>query len=183
MSQGIDSLTRLPDRGAFLERYAEEAERVRRYGTTLFLLLLEIGNPEALTSQDGDQATERALCRLTVALLSWAREADVVARVDASRFAVLLPDTNAAEAGSYVEQLRAAIATTNLSEDGAPYRAHIDISVTTGADESGSDVALLRAEAALGAAKAAAPPQAPSHPVQAGTRVRVFDADPPLANN
>jgi diguanylate cyclase (GGDEF)-like protein len=119
---------------------------------------------EPWVRERGGRAGDTLLRRVALALLSSARDADVVARVGGDKFAVLLPDTDGAGAAALAERLAALIARTDMDDDdgdseaaaAGPPPLRITISVGVAAFEPGiaEDAALMaHAEDALLRAK------------------------------
>lgn len=157
MEEEIDSLTRLPGRGALLQRLEDEIARAERYGVPLSLLLADVDGYEALNGARGPAAGEAALRRLAVALLMSARDGDVVARVDEDKFGLLLPDTDGAGALARAGRLAEEIAATDVGEDDAPLFVTMSVGVATFGPGLAESAALMtHAEEALQTAKAGA---------------------------
>jgi len=89
------------------------------------------------------------VCRQTL------REVDIIGRVGGEEFAILLPETNRAEALEVAERLRLSVADSEVPmKDGLPvqYTVSIGVSSVESADDN-IDVLLSRADKALYQAK------------------------------
>ena len=75
-----------------------EDARVARYGRPASVLVIELGSVAV-------GALDRHAARIGAVIRTHARETDRVARVAPTRFHVLLPETDEAEAGVFVERL------------------------------------------------------------------------------
>ena len=87
-----DEVTGLGNRRAYDERLAKEAERARRYGQRLALVLLEVDHLGTDRGEDGGAEGEEVL-RAAVEVLAQLRTTDDCFRIAADEFAVLLPST------------------------------------------------------------------------------------------
>jgi diguanylate cyclase (GGDEF)-like protein len=105
---GIDRETGLPDGAAFHRLIVQEDGRLRRYHRPATVVVIELDGLERLTETLGPKAAERVVAAMADAIRRLARGADHVARLDAGRFGVLLPETDEIAAINYVERVRRA---------------------------------------------------------------------------
>jgi len=110
----VDALTRLPNREGLIARLDDEIARSERYRRPLSLLLADVDGFAVFEGGHGSVAADTLLQRLSLLLLSAARDADVVARVGPGEFALLLPDADAADARAAAERLCAEVAAADL---------------------------------------------------------------------
>jgi diguanylate cyclase (GGDEF)-like protein len=103
---GRDSVTGLPDARAFHERLTEELARSRRHGPPLALLHLEIDHFDALEKRYGRDVADSVLAETALVLKLALRESDATSRVEAGRFAIVLPETDAGPALRCAERVR-----------------------------------------------------------------------------
>lgn len=105
-----DALTGLYDRRYFRLRAAEEAQRVRRSGTEFAVTLLSLDTMGAVGERFGAARAENILVEAARVVARLVRPADLAARYDERRFAVLMPETGPQEAavvsGEMVNALR-----------------------------------------------------------------------------
>ncbi|MET0289067.1 MAG: sensor domain-containing diguanylate cyclase [Pseudoxanthomonas sp.] len=88
-----DALTGVGNRRAFDERLQEEAQRARRQGTSLGLLMIDIDHFKAFNDTYGHQAGDECLQRVAVAVQQCARRAtDFAARYGGEELAIIVPD-------------------------------------------------------------------------------------------
>ncbi len=99
-----DPVTGLPNRRAYEERLALEAERARRYRYPLALVLLEIDGLQAVNDELGERAVDDVLCEVAD-LLDGSRFADEAFRIGDQEFAILLPHTDRAGAEAAAARL------------------------------------------------------------------------------
>jgi diguanylate cyclase (GGDEF)-like protein len=100
-----DPLTRLLNRRAFNARLSAEAARSVRYGHPLALVLCDLNGFKALNDARGHAAGDAALERVGGVLLAALRSMDAAFRIGGDEFALLLPDTRAAEAAAVIERV------------------------------------------------------------------------------
>jgi diguanylate cyclase (GGDEF)-like protein/PAS domain S-box-containing protein len=86
-----DPLTGVRNRRLFGHDLKLQVARSRRYGEVAGLMVIDVDVFRAVTDRHGEQAGEEALEAVTRALTRRLRETDLVARLGAERFAVLLP--------------------------------------------------------------------------------------------
>jgi diguanylate cyclase (GGDEF)-like protein len=107
-SDGLDAETGLLDAGAFHRLIVQEDGRLRRYHHPATVAVIELDGLERLTETLGPKAAERVVAAMADAVHRLARGADHVARLEAGRFGVLLPETDEIAAINYVERVRRA---------------------------------------------------------------------------
>jgi diguanylate cyclase (GGDEF)-like protein len=163
----LESMTSLgildDESGAYNERYfrqrlGEEMSRARRNKYPLSLALMDVDHLEVMGTSFSSQARSEALRKVTVFLKQYLREEDVLARLDGTVFAFLLPDMPGEKAKAIMEKLQTRIAWTPLEMGKSGVK--LNLSSATGVaayqydgtrqDEflTGADRALKQAEAA-----------------------------------
>lgn len=147
-----DGLTGLANRRHFEHRAQAEIERVRRYGGTTSVIIIDIDHFKRINDIHGHLAGDAVLADLAARIRGATRTTDLPARWGGEDFVVLLPQADMAGARQVAEKLRARIAA-------APFPGIGTVTVSLGAAERGRgeglDPWLMRADAALYAAKAA----------------------------
>jgi two-component system, cell cycle response regulator len=103
----VDGLTTLWNRRYFDERLATEISVVRRHGTPLGLVMLDLDHFKSLNDTRGHPFGDRVLQAVGGAVSNAVRPSDVPCRYGGEEFAVLLPGTGVAEALGVAERLRA----------------------------------------------------------------------------
>ena len=147
-----DGLTGLLNQRVFAERLAEEFLRARRYGEPLSLIVLDVDRFKSYNDSFGHLAGNGVLRELAEVLRGHARETDLVARFGGEEFALILPHTEAAEAVTLAERLRAALEEAAWS---APYQITASLGVCALTPEmADADALVACADAAMYRAKA-----------------------------
>ena len=157
-SATIDSLTGLPNRGAFDHTLDLECRRAQRDYTPVSLLMVDVDEFKALNDAFGHQAGDECLRRLAKAIRSVVlRPADFPARYGGEEFAIILPKTLAAGAAEVAERLRASMKALALPHPSSSV-GHVTLSVGVSCSKdiasgpkgliAGADAALYRAKRA-----------------------------------
>ncbi|HWH15212.1 MAG TPA: diguanylate cyclase, partial [Miltoncostaeaceae bacterium] len=102
-----DGLTGLANHRSFRERLAAEAERARRHGRELALVLLDVDHFREVNTALGHRGGDRLLRDLAGLLEASARTGDTVARIGGQEFAWLMPECDSYGAWTAAERLRA----------------------------------------------------------------------------
>jgi len=105
-----DSLTGMLNRRAFMRELDTEIERSMRYGRRFVLALCDLDDFKRINDTDGHPAGDRALEGVAALLERSIRASDYAFRIGGDEFALLLPETDAAEAKEAVERIVAALA-------------------------------------------------------------------------
>lgn len=103
-----DPVTELANRREFERRVSEHVGSQRNVPVSV--LWIDIDHFRDITARVGHEASDRFLYLLGRLLVSKVRASDVVARLDADRFAVLMPECDQHHAQLVGEKLRAAVA-------------------------------------------------------------------------
>ena len=125
-----DALTGIANRRRFDEALAREWRRAARRGAPLTVMLADLDRFKALNDTRGHLHGDECLRRVAHVLERGLRRAgDLLARYGGEEFALVLPDTDLAEARTHAETLRAAVVAEHLPHGGSPGRPHVTISI------------------------------------------------------
>ncbi len=129
----IDGLTQLLRGDAFV---GVLDERIRRAGGELALIVIEAEALDEMRRRYGSAATDRVLSLLAGLLQQRVRQADLLARYDEARFALLLDGTGNHGATRVAEKLRRFVALSTFRYNDTP----IPVRVRTGVSVVGREV-------------------------------------------
>jgi len=110
----LDDETGAYNRRYFRQRLGEEMSRARRNKYPLSLALMNVDQLEVMGTSSSPQVRSEALRKVTVFLKQYLREEDILARLDGTVFAFLLPDMPGEKAQATMEKLQTRIAWTPL---------------------------------------------------------------------
>jgi diguanylate cyclase (GGDEF)-like protein len=126
----IDSLTGLANRRVFDETLKVECARLKRGGSAVSLVILDVDHFKALNDSEGHQRGDEYLKLVESELRRLAkRQTDLAARYGGEEFAVILPGTDAPAARRIAESMRLAIAGLQLPHPTSPVSPLLTISV------------------------------------------------------
>lgn len=150
-----DPLTGLWNRRHLLERLEAETGRSRRNGRPLCLAILDVDHFKRVNDLHGHPAGDEVLRVLAALLKEAVRLSDVVGRMGGEEFAILMPETDRAQARLVCERLGRAVAQRPIR---LPSGEDLKVTLSTGialmAGREGSDRLISRADSALYDAKA-----------------------------
>jgi len=150
-----DGLTGLWNRRHLLERLEAEAARSRRNGRPLCLAILDVDHFKRVNDGHGHPAGDEVLRVLAGLLKEAVRTSDVVGRMGGEEFAILMPETDRAQARLVCERLRRLVAARPVRlPSGEDLRVTLSTGIALLAGEEESDKLISRADAALYGAKA-----------------------------
>jgi diguanylate cyclase (GGDEF)-like protein len=96
----------------FVQRLSEEMSRAQRNQYPLSLALMNVDQMNVVSQTTTAQARSELLRKVTIFLKQHLREEDIIARLDNTVFAFLLPDTSEEQAKAAMEKLQTRIAWT-----------------------------------------------------------------------
>jgi diguanylate cyclase (GGDEF)-like protein len=111
-----DYLTGIANSRAFYDAVQLESRRAQRYGGAFSLLYLGVDDLRAVNDRFGHPVGDALLRSVALTLRTRMRSTDVVARLGADHFAILLPETDAEAAQGVLRKLEAML--TAISEKG-----------------------------------------------------------------
>ena len=147
-----DALTGLCNRRAFVSRAVDLLSMARRYKEPLALMALDIDHMKSFEEALGPEGAERALKLFADCLREQMRLGDLVGRIGADEFAVLMPRCEALGPQALDKRLRDALAARAPAELGRPLEFSAGWGRLRHGDRSVEDL-LRRAETALYEAK------------------------------
>jgi len=128
-----DTLTGLKNRTALVDRIEVEVERFRRTGIPCSALVFSIDKFDSIVDQYGKDEGVRCIQQTSRLLLQVARKVDFVARIEGSKFVILLPTTDDKGAALSAERHRSVFEKTTwpnapvtISIGGATLNNHVE---------------------------------------------------------
>jgi diguanylate cyclase (GGDEF)-like protein len=150
-----DAMTNLHNRRHFLALGEAEWSRFQRYHRPLTLLLIDLDRLKGINDRFGHAAGDTAMVTAAEVFSNNRREPDIVARVGGDEFAMLLPETDLAQAQVVADRLRQELKQRPLT-DGGGLTLTVSIGVAQAAVSMPNLDALMKAaDRALYQAKAA----------------------------
>jgi diguanylate cyclase (GGDEF)-like protein len=150
-----DALTGLSNRRALFETAESVFAGTRRYNRPVSLVVIDLDHFKAINDRRGHAAGDEALRLVARVIGSTIRASDIAGRIGGEEFAIVLPETTAADAANLAERLRERIASHPAAHNGDAFALTASFGV---AGDSGGGVRfeslLARADAALYDAKA-----------------------------
>lgn len=141
----VDVFTGLPNRGEFFKQGEAEWHRFRRYHHSFSVVTFDIDHLHTINDGFGVDVGDRAILHVAAICLREKRLTDLVARLGADKFAVLMPNTAGNEARAFAERLRTAVACYPLYLDEMPLGLTISVGVAQSEAEMSGIAALLKA--------------------------------------
>ncbi len=106
----LDALTRLPNRTTLLDRFAQAVAQVRRHGTGLALLFVDLDDFKQLNDRHGHAFGDHVLRLVAERLAAAVREGDTVSRHGGDEFLILLSEIHQpADAQAVADKLTATL--------------------------------------------------------------------------
>jgi diguanylate cyclase (GGDEF)-like protein len=114
----LDALTGLHNRRYFHETLAREVSRAHRYGRRLALVVFDLDDFKAINDRIGHLAGDSVLAETAERVRDVVRSADVACRVGGDEFAVILPESAAADADQLYHRLLGAVGSRPVGQAG-----------------------------------------------------------------
>jgi len=146
----LDPLTEVLNRRGFADIYAKEHALMRREGTFMTMLNIDIDHFKRINDSHGHAVGDRVLVDVAKMISSALRVSDHVARFGGEEFVVLLPATGLDRALHITERIQEALRAPR--PEIPSYTVSVGVACQTSADES-LDGILARADKALYCAK------------------------------
>lgn len=141
----VDQLSNLHNRRSFYTHLEQAWERWLRHKTPFSIIILDIDNFKKINDRFGHLAGDRVIKRLGEALHQEAKSADVPARLGGEEFAVLMPNTTAADAACVAERIRERLSGERLRNDGCELSFTVSVGVSSPGGETPSIETLMSA--------------------------------------
>jgi diguanylate cyclase (GGDEF)-like protein len=151
----IDSMTGLYNRRHFLDQADAEWSRFQRHQRPLSMLMIDIDHFKQVNDRYGHAVGDETLIAVAQACAGGKRQSDIVGRLGGEEFAILLPETELAQAAIVADRLRAAIAGQVVTAHKVQFKVTASIAIAAASvSMSGIDALMRAADQALYQAKA-----------------------------
>jgi two-component system cell cycle response regulator len=145
-----DGLTGLTNHRAFQERMAQLHALSERVGGKYSVILTDIDHFKSINDTYGHPVGDAVLRRVAAILAGRSRKVDIVARYGGEEFCLVLPDTDAAGAAHFANELREEIAAQVMQSEHGTFHVTISMGVAQyPADGSERATLIERADQAL----------------------------------
>jgi diguanylate cyclase (GGDEF)-like protein len=149
-----DDLTDLVNRRRFMDGLGAEIERARRFGSPLSVVLADLDDFKRINDEWGHHAGDDVLRSFADLVRSHVRDVDVPARIGGEEFAILLPETDAADAARVAERMRHSLSVVPVPVgDNATVQVTCSFGVAELRGQQSGDDVMRAADAALYVAK------------------------------
>jgi diguanylate cyclase (GGDEF)-like protein len=126
----LDSLTEIPDKASFQNRFTEEWHRAARTTTPLTLAKLEIDFFKQFAENKGNEQGDEALKIIASTIVnSLKRASDFTARIGDSEFALIIPENSAEGAYMLLDNIARAIRKLNIPNEYSAPEKFLTVSV------------------------------------------------------
>ena len=174
-----DSLTDVFNRRSFMVLLDKAMSRASRRGGPVAVLVIDLDHFKSINDSWGHKVGDEALRHFVEIATRCLRNDDIIGRMGGEEFAILLPDSDLADAGRIASRLRAVIASTPLQHAAQPLRITASIGVATALPGEGAEALLHRADQAMYRAKQNGRNRVESLPAQAFPGIAAVDATGP----
>lgn len=148
-----DDLLPVLNRRGFDRELARTLAYVKRHGTDVSLIFIDLDNFKSINDLHGHAAGDAALMHLTDILIANVRRSDIVARLGGDEFAVLLHRAGEEAASMKADQLSRALASSGLIYEGKEIAMSLTAGVTQLRGDDTNAAALARADKLMYGAK------------------------------
>lgn len=148
-----DSLTQLPNRGAYDIYIQNEFERFRRYGNPLSLVVCDVDKFKSINDNYGHQAGDKVLQLISRQVKKGTRDTDLLARYGGEEFVVILPETDSEGAMQVAEKIRKQVEASPFHFKGKGVQITISCGIASFTEDCEPEDVFDAADRALYAAK------------------------------
>lgn len=142
-----DALTQLPNRREFHERGRAAFAQAQRQGAPSTVVFFDLDRFKQVNDELGHEAGDQLLVKVAAVMRLHVRVSDITGRLGGDEFALVLPNMDAAAAGSYVGELRQRLLAA-MGEHGWPVTFSIGVA-SYGVTPSDFDAALAQADSLM----------------------------------
>lgn len=141
----LDPLTGICNRRHFVTRAEAEWTRFQRYHRPLSMLMIDTDQLKPINDRLGHAAGDEALALVARTCREDQRTSDVVGRIGGDEFALLLPETDIAQACIVADRIRSALISRPLVVENVPVTLTVSIGVAAATLSMSGAAALMKA--------------------------------------
>ncbi len=130
-----DSLTGLFNRRRMYQLAEQELARIKRYGGSMGLILIDLDHFKKINDTHGHPAGDAVLKAFADLLIQEVRESDIAVRIGGEEFAIIMPDSDNSSAYALAERIRKATVTLDLPSN-LKLTASFGVSASQGKNDS-----------------------------------------------
>jgi len=149
----VDSLTKLPNRGAYDAYIEKEYQRYVRYGGNLSLIVCDVDKFKNINDSYGHQAGDKVLQLISRQVKKGTRQTDLLARYGGEEFVVILPNSDSQAALQVAEKIRQEVAKCPFHFKGQRVQITLSCGVASFSEGMSHEEVFERADKALYQAK------------------------------
>ena len=148
-----DSLTGVATRRSFFVQAERALDRARRNKSPISVLMADLDHFKEINDRHGHAAGDEMIRKVTDAAREVLRRSEIIGRYGGEEFAVVLPDTDAADARVIAERIRSRVEDIRVPNEDAALSISIGLTTRDPSDVPSVDVILDEADRALYEAK------------------------------
>ena len=126
-----DGLTKLHNHRYFQDELARAFEESQRYGRPLSMVMIDIDFFKKVNDTYGHAVGDEVLKDVAKRYQASVRSTDLVARYGGEEFAVMMPETDLADALQFAEKIRSMIESTPIPTQAGPLQATVSLGVAS----------------------------------------------------
>ncbi|MGZ8868853.1 MAG: diguanylate cyclase [Thermoanaerobaculia bacterium] len=126
-----DGLTKLHNHRYFQDELARAFEESERYERPLSLAMIDIDYFKKVNDTYGHAVGDEILKGVSNLYRESVRSTDLVARYGGEEFAVMMPETNLAEASTFAEKIRSLVESTSMETQAGPLKVTVSLGVAS----------------------------------------------------
>jgi diguanylate cyclase (GGDEF)-like protein len=155
----LDPLTQIMNRRELFEQIDEERALVKKRGTTLSILMMDIDHFKMINDTYGHEAGDRAIEKLVELVVQVIGRNQIYGRYGGDEFVIALKETSNAEALKIAKEIHSTVELTPIISRNATFKIHLSIGVVSVGGEGNftppesSDALVALADSALYKAK------------------------------
>ncbi len=149
----LDFLTKVFNRGAFMNMINKTCSQMKRMNSPISLLAIDLDHFKKINDTWGHSVGDEALCHFVQVSNECLRDGDIIGRLGGEEFAILLPNTNHNDALKVAERIRTSLMNSPLKTENLSVCLTASFGVATANEDEDIKFFLKRADDAMYLAK------------------------------